>query len=48
MIIGRSQRAVRRLAAAGHIRTHKPPGLVARFYRPDVEKFAPGAAMSPA
>lgn len=43
-ILGRSNKAVVKLAAQGHVRSHQPPGLMPRYYRPDVEKFKPAVS----
>lgn len=45
-ILGRSARTLATLAHDGHIREHRPPRTRPRYFRPDVERFAPriGAA----
>ena len=43
-VLGRPPRAVRFLVATGHVRRHKPPGLAARYYKPDLERLSPAAA----
>jgi hypothetical protein len=34
---------LRRLAAGGHVRVHRPPGTTRRYNRDDLLKFAPPA-----
>jgi hypothetical protein len=45
-IVGRSPGVVRRLAARGLIRIHRPPGCIARYYVADLEKLSPAAALA--
>ena len=45
-IIGRSPATVRRLAARGHVRVHRPPGTIARFLVSDLVKFSPAAVLA--
>lgn len=43
-ILGRTADAVLKLARAGYIRVHQPPGLLARYSRDDCNKYRPGAS----
>lgn len=40
-ILGRGPKVVRKLAEAGHVRTHSLPGLRTHYFRPDLEALAP-------